>query len=1314
MSDVVDKLDCLQLSIISQSFVEKVINSQYSYHAFPVSYESTVMPDINFSSIINEACELLNLYLQNQPSMHILWDQFVCDDTYRVYPKPLSCLLNCYINNAINDIDDDLSRKNGLSAARLFFLASTFKSNTNNEFYHCRILQQCSELIKVCINMLHGSDNVQLQNDEKHELIADLLAVVRDLAIMVKRFKFIDESTSLDFIVDVLIDVTRLERNSGLILKQVPTDLLSYSSLAFNAYNCLMYMFNDNCGTVYDVCKKIMQYLVSGLLVEEQHEMKLTNKEFNVIRDHHLSFIQELNAKLGNSFDCILEILLQNLLHRGPDRCDLKLRQLQIILEVWRLCPNDVKIKIKYYLFRLVYDKDYKIRIVALDTLFKLLSEPEESITDDPQLLPLIPATKHELIVAVILSSFKDPIITVRVKALSLFAALTASSFDATSHYTSLAKRVLVDPYLHVEHLNQTLFCKKDFYGFYEHVNNSFSDFDPNYISSFEVYPGSEILLHFLDVHAHEERVNVRRLSFTLLCNLFLINKKFIHNKYLSLLVSSCSDCALSIRKVAVSGLTSLVLKYPDNQDVLKYWFKGLIHLVGDHDKKIQELTVECMDQVILQNIEPYNAELIDGNVPLCYLPWHVLRLYLDNASNDGVCKYMMKLCEKWHAKGLLTNNIVKNVMTYVDSLSDKWAVQSLCLLQLISHQLSIKNISPIIKYFDAHFDLWFMIEGEDPTETNVMQTHAQITLDVIFLNYKYLDGYTRQRFLDLFEHLLFSFKVPTRLISKSLDLYSILLSDDPVKKNNKLNSLFDIVCSYMETPTSIDNTEILIRYIFTLGDIGLVQYRTIASKFQQYLIKFFGKIDQTCGPTAALQSIVVLTIGKLSIVDEQFACKAVVLFGEILRKMYHPSTKINVLTVLFDLCKTSASLVEEVIPEMCICLKADSLRVKRVALKTLINLILEKYIKLKNATFFALLCMHNDTDSYVHQEIASFVNYLIMNNKDRMERKIIDVVLHSNGYKGRQTFYDLAYTNPEWKAFFSMEGDSKKTLRYSVYRFMLQHTTYDICKLKLMMRIFNIVVDIVANIVQDACEVTNNGIKTNCATQVIKDCFWILNSKEMTLTYGKLNDNNEDDPEMSETITVMVKKRVGIEKYKIVIIEDIIPNVLKVKYYLDRKNRIFPSVINDLRDYVCKLVEKSPFKDEIIEQLSVDSELTSEILHMRKQMECEIVLEEHEIDKIDDNDNDHGDGKAQDLEEQIPNEKNDLQEATVADCNQTTSETKSSSTTDFEYEHEPINVSLNNEEVPSCIESQSSNNNSNDESTDVEDDDLPGYLLFN
>ena len=106
----------------------------------------------------------------------------------------------------------------------------------------------------------------------------------------------------------------------------------------------------------------------------------------------------------------------------------------------------------------------------------------------------------------------------------------------------------------------------------------------------------------------------------------------------------------MAVRKVAVSGLTDLLLKYPDNQDVLKYWFKGLIHLVGDRDKKIQELAVESMSRVILNNIKPYSPKLIDGNDPLDYLPWRVL---------DNVLKEKIRLNMLGESYNYLYNNII-------------------------------------------------------------------------------------------------------------------------------------------------------------------------------------------------------------------------------------------------------------------------------------------------------------------------------------------------------------------------------------------------------------------------------------------------------------------------------------------------------------------------------------------------------------------------------------------------------------------------------------------------------------------------------
>lgn len=1352
---MIGNLDSLQLSIIPQEYVDQVMGSQYSYYTFPESYETIVMPDIDFATIVNDSCEILSSYLQ-QPTTHILWDQFIDDDTFCVHPKPLSCLLNCYIQNGIKYLQDPLARKNGLSAARLFFLASTFKGSQNIGFYHMCILSKCSEFIKSCIPMLHTTggvniDDKQLEDHEKNDLIFDLLAVVRDIGIMVKRFQFFDELSSLDLVVEIMVDVTRLERVNAKILENVPTEMLSYGTLAFNAYSGLMNMFNDNCGTTYKVGKTLIHYLLSGLLVEEQREMQLTTRQFNVIHHHHLAFIEKLTEKLGAPFDGVLEVLLQHLLHRGPDRSELKPRQFTIILEVWRLCSNNVRIKTKYYLLQMVYDVDAKLRAVALETLFKLLAEPEEIEPEDPELLPLMPATKHEFIIALILSRFQDSLLTVRAKAFSLFATLTGGPPAATTHHEALVKRVLVDPYLNVENLNQSSFSKRDFHDFYQYLENDMANFDTNNIINSKIYPGAKILLWVLNVHARDERSHIRRISLTLLCNLFLINDKFMENFYLSLLVNSCSDCSMTIRKVAVSGLTELILKYPHNEIVLKYWFKGLIHLVGDRDKKIQELAVECLNRVILQNIKPYSAKLIDNKDSLDYIPWKVL----DYVLNERVSKYMMCLCERWRIHGFLTECVVKDIMTYVDSPNHEWTVHSLYLLQLISHQLSITNISPIVKYFDAHYDSWFSNEV-DSVELHMI-TQGQMVIDILFLNNERLDEETKQRFLDIFDDLIFNFKVPIRLVSKSLDLYTVLQSENQIDSN--LKKIFELICDSMVSSTNKYNEEIMLRHICMLGDIGLSLHLKIKRKFQQYLLGFLGKTDQSVSP--AFQTIVVLTIGKLSIVDEQFAKEAIFQFGAILKNPCHPSIKINALTALADLCLRCTTLVEQAIPEMCVCLKAESLPVKRVALQLLTSLILEDYIKLRDVAFFALLCMLEDPDSQVRQETSSFiVNYLLIKNKDIMERKLIEVIFHFNGYTGeRSSGIEDCFTNTELKAFFSMEGDSKKSSRHCVYRFMLTHMLDD-NKLKLMVKIFNIFEEVV----NDVSATTDTLVKER-ATQVMKDAFWILKAKEMALTSGRPRDsNNDDDPGTLEKVADIAKKQVVLETYKMVMTDYIIPGVLKLKYELEKKKQCFPSVMNDLRAYLCTLTSgKSPIKNDIVKLLSVDSELITEILHDNKQIKQhkhqqpgnENGVEDYESEDDDDDDDEDDErihfiqdieyvtwaqimdmrdqaeesGLDESVQVQMQEElqqkvsemsiaENGLQDEATDNFSQLTGEVvrpsiKRVSNKVSDETCQKKNTSLNGRETELSVNHSSKDKSVSSNNKDCDDDDLPGYKLF-
>lgn len=102
-----------------------------------------------------------------------------------------------------------------------------------------------------------------------------------------------------------------------------------------------------------------------------------------------------------------------------------------------------------------------------------------------------------------------------------------------------------------------------------------------------------------------------------------------------------------------------------------------------------------------------------------------------------------------------------------------------------------------------------------------------------------------------------------------------------------------------------------------------------------------------------------------------------------------------------------------------------------------------------------------------------------------------------------------------------------------------------------------------------------------------------------------KSYSNSTDNAEILE-VDDTVKKQVVKEAYKKIVTDYVIPNISKLIYDLNNKNikEIKTIIMKDLCEYLCILISKrSPIKTEIIELLSVDSELMAKIEYDLKQM---------------------------------------------------------------------------------------------------------------
>ncbi|XP_019489866.1 PREDICTED: condensin-2 complex subunit D3 [Hipposideros armiger] len=75
----------------------------------------------------------------------------------------------------------------------------------------------------------------------------------------------------------------------------------------------------------------------------------------------------------------------------------------------------------------------------------------------------------------------------------------------------------------------------------------------------------------------------------------------------LSILQDQCRDPAVSVRKQALQSLTELLMAQPRCVQIQKAWLMGIIPVVMDGESTVQEKALECLDQLLLQNIKHYN-----------------------------------------------------------------------------------------------------------------------------------------------------------------------------------------------------------------------------------------------------------------------------------------------------------------------------------------------------------------------------------------------------------------------------------------------------------------------------------------------------------------------------------------------------------------------------------------------------------------------------------------------------------------------------------------------------------------------------------
>ena len=158
--------------------------------------------------------------------------------------------------------------------------------------------------------------------------------------------------------------------------------------------------------------------------------------------------------------------------------------------------------------------------------------------------------------------------------------------------------------------------------------------------------PSATAILGLLKERAVDEKVYVRKSALQLLLTLVKRNRQLLSKDLLKLLGDSCMDVALLIRRHMAQMLTDLVASHQDHSLLKNVWVRSVLPLVMDRENRVQEKTLECLDQLILKS-------LVDDG---CVLGWSLM----DIITEQGLVSYLSKAVETFARQKMLNPHLIK------------------------------------------------------------------------------------------------------------------------------------------------------------------------------------------------------------------------------------------------------------------------------------------------------------------------------------------------------------------------------------------------------------------------------------------------------------------------------------------------------------------------------------------------------------------------------------------------------------------------------------------------------------------------------
>ncbi|KAJ7417008.1 Condensin-2 complex subunit D3 [Willisornis vidua] len=1167
-------------------------------------------------------------------------------------PQALVAVLHHFVHTGQHKKAGAQQRVYGLHAAGLYFLLLEIPGSIANWMFHQVMFDKCLYTLTKCLpqelrkrKKVHAqssqskakrktkkekrtrndNSNVEeiLEEEEEEDdenvylSTGDLLQVRNAIFLLLKnflrllpKFSLKEKPQCVQNCLQVLVEMTSFEPVVHEFQFSSAMDVNKAKYIPELAYYGLHSLCSPFHGAEDKTLRCVFQRLLNVILMVEsggrsRREVLPIISAVTSARNQAIKFISSLVDELKEAVFPVLRILLQHICIKVPDKADYRTYAAQALVTLLNKLPCVEFAEFISWLYKYSLNKISSYRVFALDVALALLDVPERnpdsSLSPDQQKF-----LKHKFLVQVmVFGRCSDKAPAVRSKALSSFAHCLEVKAAATLDSIQDLLQSSVS-----NHPLKTL--------------PTFRTIELTDSSNTAGLDGKEVMA-VLRVRAGDEKSSVRKSALQVFVNILKHKVIPCSAEDLATLQERCRDPAVSVRKQALQSLTELLLSQDSNVLVQKAWLNGVVPVVMDAESTVQETALNCLDQLMLQQIKSYNKSRRDDGKQ--ELAWDLLTLL--SSESQELNRYLNKAFHMWSKQKKFTSTFINNVMSHVET---EHAVAAWMLLAKVAGSSPKLDYSKIVESWDSVSRQQNMSTG---TIGHILCVIGHVA--------KHLPKSSCERLTDNIKCWLKESQCPLEVISPAVETLQKLChacADVPEEAQELLNQVCgDLVSTcegyisnivFKEDGAEQLQEDVLVRHLFLLGEaaqlcpakvgkhIFLLVQSILASVKEDQLsssgnseeVPGFQPLSQFRGSAMppVVRAHAFITLGKLCLQHEDLAKKCIAALARELEVSQDMAVRNNVIIVMCDLCIRYTSMVDRYIPNISLCLKDPNPFIRKQTLILLTNLLQEEFVKWKDCLFFRFVSVLVDPNP----DLARFgefclVHLLLKRNPVMFSQHFIECIFHFNSYE-KHGKYNRFPQSVRAKNLFSLKGKDNKEKRMRIYTFLLEHFTDE--------QRFSITTKISHNIL--ACFVDEVLPLDMEASELLSDTFAVLSCKEIKLSTMRSKPEedlqpDEDELAVANAVMQVAQKKLISQVQKKNFIENIIPIITSLKSLMEQKR--IPA-LKDLMNYLREMMQD--YRNEIKDFFAVDKQLAAELEYDMKKYEEQLArAKESDLEQV-------------------------------------------------------------------------------------------------